>query len=63
MERDDPPRGKWEYIFLALIVLVIGLTVRIYLDPNASLTMSQYVDIAQWVLETLEGILDPGGPI
>lgn len=63
MARDKKPRGKMEFVFAFAIVVVVGLTARIVLDPNASLSTKEYIDIIIWVMETIEGIADPGGAI
>lgn len=63
MPRDIRPRGKMEWVFLALVAVVLILTLRIALDPNASLSTREYIEIAEWVLKTLRGIFDSGGAI
>ena len=57
------PEGVAELVLAVAVGIVVTLTLAIFLNPTSSLSLKEYVEILQWVGESIAEIVDQGAGV
>ena len=57
------PEGAAEWMLTVVVGVVVTLTLAIFLNPTSSLSAKEYVEILQWVGESIAEIVDQGAGV